>query len=140
MSDPTRRPQPSATPMSSAAASAAPAGAVVRVCRRQRQVSAADLRTQAGALLRDGFRLALVSAQEDLDAFRVVYLFTAGAPDRRVELVLSTERDTPAIPSLASLSFPAGRFEREMRDLYGIVPLHHPQPRRLVRHQHWPRG
>jgi Ni,Fe-hydrogenase III large subunit/Ni,Fe-hydrogenase III component G len=99
-----------------------------------------ELATQAGALLADGFRLALVAAHEDSDAFRVVYLFTAGAPDRRVELELRVDRDAPTVPSLASLSFPAGRFEREMRDLYGIVPLGHPLPRRLVRHGHWPRG
>jgi Ni,Fe-hydrogenase III large subunit/Ni,Fe-hydrogenase III component G len=99
-----------------------------------------ELPTQAAALLADGFRLALVAAHEDPDAFRVVYLFTAGAPDRRVELELRVDRDAPTVPSLASLSFPAGRFEREMRDLYGIVPLGHPLPRRLVRHGHWPRG
>ena len=137
MSDDARsahRPRPAAaTPVSAA-------GRLLRTSRRLREVSAADLPAQAGALLGDGFRLALVAAHEDPDAFRVVYLFTAGAPDRRVELVLRTERDTPAVPSLAALSFPAGRFEREMRDLYGIVPLHHPLPRRLVRHQHWPRG
>ena len=46
----------------------------------------------------------------------------------------------PHVPSLAALSFPAGRFEREMRDLYGIAPDDHPLPRRLVRHPHWPRG
>ena len=103
-------------------------------------VSAAELPERVGALLGNGFRLALVAAHEDLDGFRVVYLFTAGAPDRRVELALRTERDTPTVPSLAALSFPAGRFEREMRDLSGIVPLNHPLPRRLVRHQHWPRG
>ncbi len=27
-----------------------------------------------------------------------------------------------------------------MHDLYGVIPLDHPQPRRLVRHHHWPRG
>ncbi len=108
--------------------------------RSSTTVSAAELPEQAGALLGNGFRLALVAAHEDPDGFRVVYLFTAGAPDRRVELALRTERDTPTVPSLAALSFPAGRFEREMRDLYGIVPLNHPLPRRLVRHQHWPQG
>ena len=42
------------------------------------------------------------------------------------------------LPTLAGVSFTAGRFEREMRDLYGIVPRDHPQPYRLVRHGHWP--
>ena len=117
-----------------------PPAPVAAAGQRPRQVSAADLPAQAGALLAAGFRLALVAAHEDPDAFRVVYLFTAGGPDRRVELVVRTERDTPQVPSLAALSFPAGRFEREIRDLYGIVPLDHPLPRRLVRHQHWPRN
>jgi Ni,Fe-hydrogenase III large subunit/Ni,Fe-hydrogenase III component G len=108
--------------------------------RRQVDVNATELPLQAGALLADGYRLALVAAHEDLDAFRVVYLFVAGHPDRRVELVLRTAREAPQVPTLAALSFPASRFEREMRDLYGIVPLDHPLPRRLVRHQHWPTG
>ena len=32
----------------------------------------------------------------------------------------------PAIPSLAALDYPAGRFEREIRDLYGITPRRPP--------------
>ena len=108
--------------------------------RERHDVSAAELPVQVGRLLADGYRLALVAAHEDADAFRVVYLFTAGHPDRRVELVLRTALDAPQVPTLAASSFPAGRFEREMRDLYGIVPLDHPLPRRLVRHQHWPTG
>lgn len=115
-------------------------GRLLHTTRRSRQVSAAELPGAAGELLAGGFRLALVAAHEDRDAFRVVYLFTAGMPDRRVELALRTDGDTPAVPTLAGLSFPAGRFEREMRDLHGVVPLHHPLPRRLVRHGHWPRG
>ena len=106
--------------------------------RRQIPVTAADLLDRAGALLADGHRLALIAAHDDLDSFRVVYLFTAGQPDRRVELILSTNHTRPQIPSLAGLSFPAGRFERELADLYGIEVLNHPLPRRLVLHQHWP--
>uniref|UniRef100_UPI00061A923F hydrogenase large subunit n=1 Tax=Mycobacterium sp. UM_Kg1 TaxID=1545691 RepID=UPI00061A923F len=72
------------------------------------------------------------------DTLRVVYLFLAGRPDRRTELTLTVPATDPVIPSLARLSFQAGRFEREILDLYGITPLGHPQPRRLVRHAHWP--
>ena len=60
------------------------------------------------------------------EAIRVVYLFTAGPPDRRIELYLRTDPADPHIPSLAALSFPASRFEREMRDLFGIEPDNHP--------------
>ena len=104
------------------------------------RVTAAELPIQLGRLLEDGFRLTLVAAHEDTDDFRVVYLLTAGRPDRRVELELATDSANPQIPSMARLSFPLGRFEREIRDLYGVVPLHHPLPHRLVRHRHWPTG
>jgi len=103
-----------------------------------RHVGEAELADAAAGLLADGFRLALVAAHDDDAALRVVYLFLAGRPDRRTELTLSIAADHPSVPSLARLSFPAGRFEREMMDLYGITPVGHPQPRRLVRHAHWP--
>ncbi len=102
--------------------------------------TAATLAEHGGALQRGGFRLALVAAHDDRDTLRAVYLYTAADPDRRVELHLPVDRSDPAVPTLAGLSFPAGRFEREMHDLYAIRPVEHPLPRRLVRHQHWPSG
>jgi Ni,Fe-hydrogenase III large subunit/Ni,Fe-hydrogenase III component G len=100
----------------------------------------ATLAEYAATLHQRGFRLALVAAHDDHDALRAVYLYTAPDPDRRVELHLPIDRDQPTVPTLAHLSFPAGRFEREMHDLYGIQPVDHPLPRRLVRHDHWPSG
>ena len=87
-----------------------------------------------------GYRLALVCAVDGDVEVRVVYLFVAGPPDRRIELVVTTRRDQPRVPSLAAISFPAGRFEREIHDLFGVEPVGHPAPRRLVLHQHWPEG
>ncbi|WP_006243891.1 NADH-quinone oxidoreductase subunit C [Mycolicibacterium tusciae] len=104
---------------------------------RQR-VTAAQLEERAEHLLSAGFRLALVAAHDDGDALRVVYLFLAGWPDRRIELEYVVPQDDPVVPSLASLSFPASRFEREMADLYGVRLQSHPRPRPLVRHAHWP--
>ncbi|MFI7110279.1 NADH-quinone oxidoreductase subunit C [Nonomuraea sp. NPDC050227] len=103
-------------------------------------VGTAELPGHAARLLAGGHRLALVSARQEADGFGVAYLFVAGDPDRRTELRLRLPSEQPAVPSLAHLSFPAGRFEREIRDLYGITPLDHPLPCRLVRHHHWPRG
>ncbi|UKY48544.1 NADH-quinone oxidoreductase subunit C [Streptomyces inhibens] len=110
-------------------------------------ITASELSQYAGDLLRGGHRIALVAAHHD-DAsaagdrtLRVVYLFlSSGPPDTRTELHVRLDPDRPELPTLAHLSFPAGRFEREMRDLYGVVPLGHPLPRRLVRHFHWPKG
>lgn len=104
----------------------------------QHRVSQDGLPEMAEKLLGNGFRLALVAAHDHGGTFRVVYLFLAGWPDRRVELECVVPNGRPAIRSLAYLSFPASRFEREMADLYGIRPVGHPKPRRLVRHGHWP--
>ncbi|HET6356476.1 NADH-quinone oxidoreductase subunit C [Streptomyces sp.] len=103
-------------------------------------IHAAELPKRAEELLRAGRRLALVAAHHDKDRIHVVYLFVAGPPDARTELHVHLDADRPEVPTLAHMSFPAGRFEREMRDLFGIVPRDHPMPRRLVRHFHWPRG
>ena len=128
------------------------AGEVVGHRRTASTLTPDELPDRAAALLDAGFRVALIAGHDDSHgdgvrgegggggALRAVYLFTAIAPDRRVELHVPLDPDRPQVPSLAGLSYPAGRFEREMRDLFGIVPVDHPLPRRLVRHFHWPRG
>jgi Ni,Fe-hydrogenase III large subunit/Ni,Fe-hydrogenase III component G len=97
-----------------------------------------ELVAVVSGLFARGMRLALVSGHDDGEEMRVVYLFTSGPPDVRIEIEVPLDRSRPEIPTLSALSFPASRFERELRDLFGIEPIDHPQPRRLVLHQHWP--
>ncbi|TMR90141.1 NADH-quinone oxidoreductase subunit C [Nonomuraea basaltis] len=108
--------------------------------RTSANIGLSELASAAETLLADDHRLALVSAHQEARGFGIVYLFVASNPDRRAELRLHLPPGDPVVPSIAALSFPAGRFEREVHDLYGITPLDHPLPRRLVRHHHWPRG
>jgi Ni,Fe-hydrogenase III large subunit/Ni,Fe-hydrogenase III component G len=103
-------------------------------------LAASDLVSTASTLLAAGYRLALIAAVETSGPLRIEYLFTDGPPDQRIELEVEVDRGSPRIPSLAHVSFPAGRFEREMRDLFGIEPVGHPLPRPLVLHQHWTPG
>jgi Ni,Fe-hydrogenase III component G len=103
------------------------------------EASRPGLVDQVRALLADRWRLALVAAHEDTDEFRVVYAFFR-AVGERCEITLSVPRSDAWIPTLADVSYPAGRFEREIRDLFGITPVGHPLPHRLVRHGHWPTG
>jgi Ni,Fe-hydrogenase III large subunit/Ni,Fe-hydrogenase III component G len=123
-----------------------PPGDPVGLHRTALTISPDDLPGRAKSLLDKGYRVALIAGHEDAGGMglRAVYLFTAPvsdtSPDRRVEVHVPVPRDTPTVPSLAHLSEVAGRFEREMHDLFGIVTLGHPMPRRLVRHGHWPRG
>lgn len=146
--------------MTGPAGPAAPAPAAPRAAgspvparpdREVRTLDPAELPGAAAELLAAGHRLALVAGHDDTGdtrapggGLRAVYLLTRGAtgtsPERRVELHVPLHPRRPEVPSLARLSFPAGRFERQMRDLFGIVPTGHPLPRRLVRHFHWPAG
>lgn len=105
------------------------------------RVSQDELADMSERLLGNGFRIGLVAAHDDHNgAIRLVYLFLAGAPDRRIELECVVPESDPSVRSLAYLSFPASRFEREMADLYGVRPVGHPKLRRMVRHAHWPEG
>lgn len=95
---------------------------------------------EATTLLAAGKRLAMISCHDDDTELRVIYTFTGDTPHEVSELIVHVPADDPWIPSLAHASHPAGYFEREMRDLYGLRPAGHPQPYRLVRHGHWPTG
>ena len=44
----------------------------------------------------------------------------------------------PSIPSMATFYYPASRFEREIKDLFGITATGHPDRRPLTRHAFWP--
>jgi hypothetical protein len=46
--------------------------------------------------------------------------------------------DDRTFPSLATRSYLASRFEREIFDLFGLQPVEHPDLRRLPLHQFWP--
>jgi Ni,Fe-hydrogenase III component G len=97
-----------------------------------------DVSARVAEMLQDGYRVAMMAGHEDPDQFRIVYVLVRAGDDRRCEVVLRIPRDRPEIPSLASQDYAVGRFEREIRDLYGITPVGHPLPYRLVRHGHWP--
>jgi Ni,Fe-hydrogenase III large subunit/Ni,Fe-hydrogenase III component G len=111
-----------------------------QLARQTHQITAGELAAEAARLLTAGYRLAAVAAHDDSRTLRVVYVFCAGPPDLRTELEVRLNPARPEVPSLAHLSFPASRFEREIHDLFGIIPEGHPFLRRLVLHQHWPPG
>lgn len=105
---------------------------------RELPIPAAQLPSAAAQLFEAGYRLALVAAHDDGASFHLAHAFAHPVTDERRELLVRVPRDNPVVPSLAAQSFPAGRFERAIRDTFGIVPLGHPRPRRLVLHDHWP--
>ena len=97
----------------------------------------------AGLLRADfGAELALMVGNDrrvEKGTFEVHYLF---ANDRENWFVHATKElpgDDPAVVSLATFYYPASRFEREIKDMFGIEAIGHPDPRPLVRHAFWPK-
>ncbi|MCB0213799.1 MAG: NADH-quinone oxidoreductase subunit C, partial [Anaerolineae bacterium] len=93
--------------------------------------------------LRDSFgaELTLMAANDRRAAknrFEVFYLFANPAENWFVQVQVNVPPHNPVIPSLATFYLPASRYEREIRDMFGIEPEGHPDPRPLVRHAFWP--
>ena len=72
-------------------------------------------------------------------AYRIYYLF---ALDGGPWLILQTELsgEDRLFPSITPRIHAAKWYEREIRDMFGLIAEGHPDLRRLVRHEHWPKG
>ncbi len=108
-----------------------------------RHVSPSDVQEMARACRHRGADLALVVAEDrrrELRRFLVHYVFTPAGGSSWLHLTTPVDASRPEVPSLAAVYYPAQRFEREIRDLFGIEPSGHPDPRPLVKHAFWPDG
>ena len=72
--------------------------------------------------------------------YELCYLFTLA--ERKDWLLLCTDllTDDRLFPSITPHLHAAKWYEREIRDMFGLIPQGHPDLRRLVRHEHWPKG
>jgi len=97
----------------------------------------------AERLARLGLHLELLAGTDtrpESGDFTLTYVFAPAAPRALVVALVAVPADAPRFPSLATRSYPASRFEREIHDLLGVVPSGHPELRRLTLHQFWPEG
>src|SRR5262245_65540583 len=72
--------------------------------------------------------------------FTLVYVFAPPQLAPSVTVLVAVPATAARFASLATRSFAASRFEREVHDLFGLVPEGHPDLRRLALHQYWPEG
>ncbi len=72
--------------------------------------------------------------------YELCYLFTLA--ERKDWLLLGTDLhgDDRLFRSITPHIHAAKWYEREIRDLFGLIAQGHPDLRRLVRHEHWPKG
>ena len=71
---------------------------------------------------------------------RIYYLFSLGPEGRWVIIYINLPESVRSFPSITPKIHGAKWYEREIRDLFGLIPSGHPDQRRLVRHEHWPKG
>jgi Ni,Fe-hydrogenase III large subunit/Ni,Fe-hydrogenase III component G len=105
-------------------------------------VSSRDVTTLAEIALRElGTELILMAADDRRSvsgAFFVHYLFAHRADNWFLHVSTRLDAAHPELASLAPLCYPASRFEREIRDLFGVAVPAHPDPSPLVKHGFWP--
>ncbi len=90
---------------------------------------------------RFGARPELIVAEDtraERGSFTLRYLFELEGVDLIIVASAAVHEDDRRFPSLATRWYLAGRFEREIHDLFGLVPTGHPDLRRLPLHQFWP--
>ncbi len=103
------------------------------------EVPAERLREFAQALAGSGKLLAMFAADDRMidGRFRIYQIFSL---EDNVLLtgVVPLEAVTLSYPSVTPVLPATHWYEREIKDLFGIEPVGHPDPRRLVTHRGWP--
>jgi len=90
-------------------------------------------------LLRDKYDFELLSGLTSIDywpklspRFHVIYQLTSLARNLSVQLRVPLEDGQPHIPTVTGVYEVANWRERELLDMFGIVPDGHPDPRRIL--------
>ncbi|HIE09643.1 MAG TPA: Fe-S-binding domain-containing protein, partial [Armatimonadetes bacterium] len=78
--------------------------------------------------------------REDLGKFEITHVFSLDKDHLYVSIQTHVDPSDPTIPSITPKIPAAGWAEREMRDMIGVEPVGHPDPRRLVLPDDWPEG
>ena len=90
-----------------------------------------------GAKLTTMVGLDLTESDQD---YAIEYVFSVPGFDEFLRLRASVAADEREYPSVTLITPAAQWYEREARDLLGLVPVDHPDPRRLVLHEGFPHG
>jgi Ni,Fe-hydrogenase III component G len=82
-------------------------------------------------------QLAVIVGEDVRDAFLGNYIFTG---EKVIILQVRMDHDKPEVPSLATMIPGAMVYERELKDMFGIIPVGHPDLRRQAVPEDWPEG
>jgi NADH-quinone oxidoreductase subunit C len=106
-------------------------------------VNSADI-IAALTLLRDKYDFELLSAMTATDywpqqspRFHVIYQLSSLARNATIQLRVPVEGSDPRIPTATGVYESANWRERELKDMFGITPEGHPDPRILLLPEDW---
>ena len=106
-------------------------------------VNPADI-IAALTLLRDKYDFELLSAMTATDywpqqspRFHVIYQLSSLARNTRIQLRVAVDGADPRIPTATGVYEVANWRERELKDMFGIIPEGHPDPRILLLPEDW---
>lgn len=95
-----------------------------------------DAITTSQAML--GFdRLITISTVDNGDTFELLY-HLIGQHRIIISLSIDLPRDRPVTPTVSALLPPAGIYERQIHDLFGIMFEGHPDLKKIILNEDWP--
>ena len=71
--------------------------------------------------------------------FKIHYVFSCQS-DLFIIIKIKIEEKSPGFTTLTHKIPAANWYEREIQDMFGLVPVGHPDPRRLIHFEDWPAG
>lgn len=85
----------------------------------------------------EGFdHITTITGMDTGEELEVIYHLTT--KDLSIALKTHAPYDDPRVPSITDLLNGAVLYEREVKDLVGIIPEGHPDPKRLILPDEWP--
>ena len=78
--------------------------------------------------------------RERKESFTLYYVFSERHDHQLIVLTLPVETSRGKFESVCDILPAAALYEREIMDLFGLYPVGHPDPKRLVFHGNWPQN
>ncbi len=76
----------------------------------------------------------------DSGSFGIHYVFSIDKEDSFIILKIGIDDKNPKFASITSKIPAANWYEREIQDMFGLIPVGHPDPRGLMNFEDWPSG
>lgn len=70
--------------------------------------------------------------------YQIRYFFSDDKHDLYIALQIKISENDLTFPSITPHIHEASWYEREIKDMFGLVPAGHPDPKRIVPHENWP--